>query len=99
MKAFLLICAVALYACDPKPTPPVPPSPPDPVEPGPGPEPVPDRSDCSTACENLRDLGCEVGQNTAEGSTCEDVCNNSFEAGITQLQWDVVKLSNASECE
>ena len=99
----LLLCVVAsaCQGCDPKPDP-VPPTPPDPsIGPEPRP-PTPQESEepsCATACERQRKLGCVVGEDTVEGASCEEVCQNSFEAGILQLQWDVAVMTDATECE
>lgn len=55
--------------------------------PGPDPNPPPKAvdtpSDCRRACDRLRYLGCREGQGAADGSTCEQVCDNVAEAGIS----------------
>lgn len=92
MKTALLFACLLAAACErpgPEPEPPRPPIPPTPVE----------DADCATACENQRHLGCELGEPTAEGSTCEEVCEVSFNAGVRGLEWDVEKLSRAIHCE
>ena len=101
--ALLLYVAVsACQGCDPKPDP-VPPTPPVPTigpePPRPPTPPEPSEPSCATACERQRELGCVVGEDTAEGASCEAVCQNSFEAGILQLQWDVAAMTDATECE
>ena len=54
---------------------------------------------CETACVNLRSLKCEESEDTPEGSTCEDVCENSFQGGIKAFQWDVEQLTSTDGCE
>lgn len=54
---------------------------------------------CDTACENLRELRCEEADETPEGATCEDVCENSFEVGIELYEWDLSTLTQTKSCE
>lgn len=54
---------------------------------------------CETACENLRGLRCPEARDTPEGSKCEDVCENSFEVGIPQFEWDLQHETTTTECE
>lgn len=54
---------------------------------------------CETACANLRELACPEAEDTPEGSTCEDVCQNSFEVGIELYEWNVEQLTTATSCE
>lgn len=54
---------------------------------------------CHTACENQRSLACDIGEPTSEGSSCEEVCEGSFDSGIPDLAWDVKELTLAIECE
>ena len=81
------------------------PEPPDPtVEPAPEPvpEPTPDPTtgaSCQTACANQRKLGCEISTPTTEGTTCEEVCEGSFNAGIKDLEWKVDELTSSEKCE
>lgn len=44
--------------------------------PQPTPTPLPDGDDCARACGRLRELGCEDGQPTASGASCETVCEH-----------------------
>ncbi|MBX4215370.1 hypothetical protein KW797_00245 [Candidatus Parcubacteria bacterium] len=60
--------------------------------PAPPPEPT-----CENACANQRRLGCELGQPTREGSTCEEVCE-VFRHSPPALQWDLRCLLTASSC-
>lgn len=97
----MMVCAPFLLlmgkACGPS-IPPDPPEPPIP-EPTADPEPLPPSEySCATACENQRHLGCELGQPTVEGSTCEEVCGVSSSAGVRGLEWDVEGLTQAKEC-
>lgn len=92
----LLLLAAHCESGKPEPEPPEPPKPMPTIEPAP--EPVEEAS-CATACENQRHLKCEVGQPTAEGSTCEQVCEVSFNAGVPGLEWDVNKMTNTEACE
>lgn len=92
-RALFLSGLVAVAGCEkPEPKPPEP----DPVEPEPEP---PKGASCATACENQRHLECEIGEPTPEGSTCEEVCEVSFNAGVPGLEWDVEQLTSATECE
>lgn len=60
----LMLVAVLVAACS------VPP-PPEPIRPEPPPAPP---GSCATACNHLRELGCEEGQPTPGGAICEEVC-------------------------
>lgn len=57
----------------------------------PRPKPLPPEGDagtatCSTACSNMRSLGCDLGEPTKKGRTCEEVCEavrgENFGAGF-----------------
>ena len=76
MRRLLLAAELLLTAC-PFPQP----------NPGPDPEPPPRAVDspvyCAAACRRLRELGCPEGNAAPGGGTCEDVCNNAAEAGIS----------------
>lgn len=66
MRHLIFVIIVALAGC------------PQPANPPPAPE-LPDASSgasCSTACENMRLLGCEVGKPSPKGASCETVCDN-----------------------
>lgn len=75
--------------------------PPDPVpvvvdpEPLPDPEPSPDlKPTCGSVCGSQKNMGCTV--ETPEGSSCEEVCLNSFQ--IPALAWDLESLSSSTVC-
>ena len=77
--------------------------PPEDVEPPPPPPPVQDGgvvtlATCATACANQRAHGCELGRPTAEGSTCEEVCDNTENAGLDSLRWDLRCLTDRATC-
>lgn len=98
---------VPLSACEkqqPEPVPPKPlptigpepvPEPPEPPEPS---EPSDVEPTCATACEKQRELGCVLGDPTPEGTSCEEVCQNSEQSGILDLAWDVEGLTEATTC-
>ena len=59
-------------------------------------------ADCQSACDRLRELGCREGQ-TAPGSdrTCEQVCNNVAESGVslnTKCVVEIQSCDQVSEC-
>lgn len=85
MKFRSLIVFLLLSACDQPNQPPQPPV--TPVLPS-----------CETACENQRKLGCELGEPTAEGASCEEVCQNSQQFPLPGMAWDVEKLTNEEGC-
>ncbi len=64
--------------------------------PTPVPQPAETPASCSAACARWREMGCEEGQPTAEGKTCEDVCLHVGEAGIGL---DTACVQQASSCE
>ncbi len=64
--------------------------------PTPGPSP---QYSCDTACDRMKALGCEEGQDTQNGAECAEVCENSFRVGIKQFEWDLKATSTASSCE
>jgi len=94
---FAFLGAAGMVSCEKQTDPVTPkPSPPGPTI---GPEPIPEHvTTCETACENQRDLGCELGEPTPEGTTCEEVCQNSEQSGIPGLAWDVDALTQATTC-
>lgn len=51
---------------------------------------------CSAACKHLRALGCQDGEPTAEGATCEVVCSNAAQSGFAPL--NTTCLSSAKSC-
>ena len=88
-----LLILLILSACDVPP--PEPPPQPAPVTDGGGaPTPEPAAS-CKTACSNLRERECEAGNDTPNGATCEQVCEN---AEASPMSWDVVCLTDAIGC-
>lgn len=70
MRQTLAFLALAL-ACGPLP----PPAPP--------PEGKPEL--CAAACSRMRSLGCEEGEPTPAGSTCEEWCENVERSGTVSL--------------
>jgi len=56
-----------------------------------------EQASCKTACVNQKELGCELGKDTPEGSTCVEVCTNSNT--IAELAWDVRSLTESKRCE
>lgn len=88
-RVFVLLIGVSLLGgnCDP---------PPDyptrirPIEAG-------TPADCKAACDHLRSLGCEEGNPTPKGATCEDVCNSVESSGTVTL--DPGCVANIAKCE
>lgn len=100
----LLLTLAAHCEKKPEPVPPTPVPPTSTAEPVPTippvePEPSASKASCSTACENQRKLGCVLGQPTAAGSPCEEVCANSVQSGLVGLGWDVEALTKTTQCE
>ena len=63
MKSLAIVASLSLIWCS---------------SPGPAPAPAPSGAfTCATACANLRKQGCDEGQPTDAGATCEDVCTNA----------------------
>jgi hypothetical protein len=61
------------------------------------PDPVPTpRAPCVKMCDHMRVLNCEVAQPTPEGTTCEQVCENTEASGIIRL--DLACLTAAPNC-
>lgn len=56
-----------------------------------------EKATCAGACERLRELGCEEGEPTPDGDTCEDVCFNALNVPAARL--DVACLQTAPSCE
>ncbi len=81
----LLASSLLLTACPP----------PQPVTPGPTPEEA--EADCSSACIHYRKLGCEEGENTNDGATCEDVCENFQASGMIVMDLDCA--SKVTTCD
>jgi len=82
MKAVLLLAA-SLAWCS---------SQPPPIEPEPSP---PKQYSCTSACDRERVLGCEEGEPTEQGASCEMVCEN---AASSPAPLDVACLSRAMSC-
>lgn len=95
MKYWYWMLVLVAVGCTTLPEP-EPPDPPDPPKPEPE---EPADASCATACENQRFLECEVGDPTPEGSTCEEVCEGSFNAGVPGLEWNVDALTRARDCK
>lgn len=57
----------------------------------------PDVPSCASACGRLADLGCEAGQPTPKGASCEEVCLNAERSGFAL--WDVGCVTRAPDCE
>lgn len=53
---------------------------------------------CATSCERYRQLGCEEGQPTPNGHSCEEVCNNAATKGI-DLAGPSSCTADAGSCE
>jgi hypothetical protein len=73
--------------------------------PGPGPVPPAPPQDagldasaatCGSACDRWRELGCEQAEDTADGATCEDVCDNIQSSGI--IEWDLACRASVADC-
>lgn len=86
----ILLAASSMTICTPRTGPD-----PIPIEPVPV-DPVPATSDCSTACDNMRRLGCEEGETTDEGATCEMWCEN---AARSPAPLPVACMTRAQSCE
>lgn len=55
-------------------------------EPAPPPDPEgppPTEGECARACDRFRELGCEEGDPSPGGVTCEQVCENAAEEGVS----------------
>jgi hypothetical protein len=51
---------------------------------------------CAAACAQLRALGCDEGEPSPEGKSCETVCRVAAEAGIAL---GTACVATASSCE
>jgi hypothetical protein len=57
-------------------------------------------ADCAAACDNLRKLSCPEGDSAPEsGASCEDVCNNTAEYGISLDTACVIKMTTCAQIE
>lgn len=54
-------------------------------------------SSCDEACVHARELGCEVGQPSKTGNTCEEVCENAAAYSILFNTACVVKAQSCTE--
>jgi hypothetical protein len=88
IRVFGFLAFLALASCPgcPPPAPPVTPDAKDAATPG----------TCGGVCANGRRLGCAFAQNTPQGASCEDVCNNLERSGVTS--WDLSCRSVARSC-
>lgn len=68
----------------------------------PDPKPVPDLPPfedptCEDACRKLQSLECQAGEETEDGSSCEEVCENLQESGI--VSWDLQCMTEIENCD
>lgn len=86
MKApsLLMVVAAALLTCE-RPNPPPPRMLPDGA-----------RATCPGMCEHLRALGCEEGEPTPEGATCEAICEHAISVPYSRL--DIACVQAAPSC-
>lgn len=92
---YLLPMAVALLAVA---CPPLPPDVPEPPSPSDGGAPSCSGDPCDVTCCHYRRLGCDEGEDTPKGRSCEDVCEVADAEGI-ELSKDPACMSEASSCE
>jgi hypothetical protein len=67
MKTLLLVAALSTAWCSN-------PGPPTPIDPEPRP---PATASCASMCDRMRSLGCEEGEPTEGGASCEMYCENA----------------------
>ncbi len=61
---------------------------------------VPDDTDmCPAACENLRSLNCEEGEDLADGTTCEQFCEETQNRGHALNPTCVASIRSCSGIE
>lgn len=58
----------------------------------------PHEASCADACAHLRALGCESGELTDDGASCEDVCENLEAANLPGARWPVSCVLGAESC-
>lgn len=51
---------------------------------------------CASVCAQAAALGCPAAKPTANGASCEEVCNNVQTSGI--LQWNLACRAHAASC-
>jgi hypothetical protein len=69
----------------------------------PVPTPAPGVATCAAVCANMTALNCPSAKPTAKGATCEQVCTNFQNSGITKLNLgcraSAVSCAAADACE
>ena len=65
--------------------------------PAPIPDPPPQPDACQAACERLAALGCPEAEPTPEGASCDTVCRNVEESGVTSMRPGCVAEANSCE--
>lgn len=93
MRVLLVIAMLGAFACGPTCPPGAPASPQCSVDAGPAPVPA----TCATACVHLRELGCDLGEPTPRGATCERVCAE-VQAHNAGAGFDPRCLAHVSTC-
>lgn len=68
-------------------------------KPTPVPNPPPDTDKCPAACEKLRSLGCEEGQPLEDGTTCEQFCQATQDAGHWLNPTCIMSIESCGEIE
>jgi len=58
-----------------------------------------DTHKCPDACENLRQLGCEEGEDLADGTTCEQFCEETQKSGHALNPTCIATISSCDEIE
>ena len=87
MRASLIVLLTLAASCGP-------------LKPQPEPPPVPtaEEATCITACERMSQLECELAEDTAEGTPCSDVCENTQD-GPAPTRWNVECMTDAFACD
>lgn len=83
MYKTLALLTLLFMACGPKPTPHIP----------------DDTHMCADACENLRALGCQEGEQLEDGSSCESFCVETQDSGHALNPTCVSQIQACSEIE
>lgn len=74
--------------------------------PCPGPEPIPPPvpsgsrgydPTCAGVCQNWHDLGCEEGDGTPGGESCQSVCQNVMSSGV--FEWNLPCMARVTACD
>lgn len=63
------------------------------------PPPGPAELGCAAACSHLRELGCETGRPTPEGTTCEEICGYVEATGVAEIRWPHACVAAATSCD